>query len=378
MAGEADEPGSPPSAARTAGHDAGALRGDGELHMDGRGDARGERLPPGGEPGAGSGVRTSIHSRTSAGTVVNAFGSTRIREAVTRKSGSSPASSSAATMSRAAAASASARSSRRVVPGSARPVRVSASRSREASAATPPAGALSRARSRVWSMWSSTNPRSRASHSARAAGRRGRRRRRAWRPRARRRRRRSARASAARAGPTSAREPKVGVLKRAPSSSAKASTATPGTLGHGEPGRDAERPVEPPARPHAVEVRPRRPPRPVARGDRLAMTRRDRAPPASPPRAPARRTTSRPRPAPPSTPGGARRRARRRPPRAPRGGRAARPPRSPRHPPRLVGSATPHELAARDDHGHGVAAEPVRQVLRRTVEHDDVPALASA
>ena len=100
------------------------------------GGAGGERVAPGRRARSSSGVRPSIHSRTPDGTVVNAFGSTSMRAAVTRKSGSPPASSSAATISRAAAASASRRSSRRVVPAwSARPANVSASRIRDASAA---------------------------------------------------------------------------------------------------------------------------------------------------------------------------------------------------------------------------------------------------
>ena len=197
--------------------------------------------------------------------MVNAFGSTRIRAAVTRKSGSPPASSSAATISRAAAASASRRSSRRVVPAwSARPAKVSASRIREASERTPPAGAPSRSRSCVWSMCSSRKPRSRGSHdgaSASAAGSAP-----------------AARIASASATPSSSRpgervgdvEP-AGERARAERRRVEARALLVGErdhrdgrarpLGGGEPRRDAQRAVVAAAAADAVEVRAGRPPR---------------------------------------------------------------------------------------------------------------------
>ena len=168
----------------------------------------------------------------------------------------------AATISRAAAASASRRSSRGVVPAwSARPVSSTCSRSRAASRVTTPAGAPTR--------------RGPASGRCAARGSRA-----AARATPARRRSRPGRPPAAIASPsatpcsstrsstsstssrpTSAREPNVGVLKRAPSSSANEITATGTSLGHRERGGHAERAVEPPAAAHAVEVRAGRPPR---------------------------------------------------------------------------------------------------------------------
>ena len=74
--------------------------------------------------------------------------------------------------------------------------------------------------------------------------------------------------------PVSARLPKVGVLKRAPSSSAKAMTATGRVLGHGEGGAHAQRAVVAPAGAHAVEVRSDAPPRPRRVGQRPAVAGR--------------------------------------------------------------------------------------------------------
>ena len=95
-------------------------------------------------------------------------------------------------------------------------------------------------------------------------------------------------ASSTSSRPTSAREPNVGVLKRAPSSSANEITAsgTRRALGHREAGGDAERAVEAPAAAHAVEVRADRPPRPAARPGTPTGCPPGRAPSAarSPPR----------------------------------------------------------------------------------------------
>ena len=148
--------------------------------------------------------------------------------AVVTKSASCSASSPAATIRRAAAASASRRSPRRVVPAwSASPRSRACRRMREASARTTPAGTPATARSRLWSMCSSRNPRSRPSHSgappspdgstpsaviASASATPSSSRRASTSSRFRR--------------PTSARLPNVGVLKRPPSSSANDRTAT--------------------------------------------------------------------------------------------------------------------------------------------------------
>ena len=312
---------------------------------------RGRRRPPARRASRSaapaSGVRASIHSRTPDGTVVNAFGSTSMRAAVTRKSGSPPASSSAATISRAAAASASRRSPRRVVPAwSARPANVSARRMREASARTAPAGAPSRSRSCVWSMCSSTKPRRRLEPRRRVGE--------------------QVRVRAGRAHRVGERDPVVVAARehvgdveppdqraRAERRRVEARALLVGerdhgdaghALGHREARRDAERAVEAAAAADAVEVRARRPP-----GPRRVRDRPQRAG----------------RIALHAQPGGARllaeprlgggqlgrpgepvrcRPGRARSARARRAGRAARPPRSRAHPPGLVG---PHPDRAR-------------------------------
>ncbi len=262
---------------------------------------------------AGSGVRASIHSRTRAGTVVNAFGSTRIREAVTRKSGSSPASSSAATISRAAAARASARSCRRVVPAwSARPCSSSASRIRDASPRTAPAGRaepLEIARLvdvQLHEAAQAREPRGRIGQrlgvGAEAPHRVGER-----------------HAVVVAAGERVGDVEPADERARAERRRVEARALLVGEGEHGdarhalrdrEARGDAQRPVEAPAGAHAVEVRARRPPRPVTlrqRPERARGVARD----AQPGRArPARGTRPRPPRAPRSRRAGRRRRSR--------------------------------------------------------------------
>ena len=153
-----------------------------------------------------------------------------------------------------------------------RPGRVSrtSSRVRAASALTTPTGSPARASSVVWSMWISMNPASlvRATPGP-GRSRPDRPRPRASRRRATRRRRRGASSTAGRSSrPASALLPNVGVLNRAPSSSANDSTA----IGRPPPRRDLERaghperPVEAAAAPDAVQVRADPPPRRVGVG----------------------------------------------------------------------------------------------------------------
>ena len=274
------------------------------------------------------------------------------------------ASASARTITRAAAASASWRSSRGVVPAwSARPASSTCSRSRAARRVTTPAGRRAAATSRVWSMCSSRKPRSRSSHSGALASPAGSTPAPAiaspsvtpW---------SSMRASASSTSsrPASAREPNVGVLKRAPSSSANEMTATGSALGDREAGGDAERAVEAPARAHGVEVRAGRPPR--ARRVRAAPTgcRRGRARAAG--RSPPRGARTSPPPARPrrSTPAASWRRSSS----SPIG-----------HEIREQRPRARRPRRSRGDHlGDRVAAEAVGDVLDRRVEQDEVGALA--
>ena len=211
--------------------------------------------------------RASSHRRTWEAIVVSALGSTSIREAVTTMS--SVARWWAATMRIAARSSASERSWRRVVPAwSARPWRSACTRIRAASAAHDrealEVGCLVDVQ--LEEAAQAPEPRRRPrdaggidaggghrvgqAHAvvvARARGRRD------------------------RATPASARLPKVGVLKRAPSSSAKAMTATGACSATREGGAHAQRAVVAPAGAHAVEVRADAPPRLRRVGQRPAV-----------------------------------------------------------------------------------------------------------
>ena len=245
---------------------------------------------------SGSGARASSHRRTSAGTVVSALGSTRMRAAVTTKPGSPPARSSAATIRRAAAASASRRSSRRVVPAwSARPCSVGAQPHARGQRAHRPggrAGALEVARLVDVQLEEAAQPREPA---------RRRRRARPGRPRP----RASPRASvtpssSARARTVGEVEPpdeRAGAERRRVEARALLvgegdhGDAARGAAGDREGRGDAERAVEAPAAAHAVQVRADRPPR--ARRVRAAPTAGPpgRARRAARRRSPARRTT---------------------------------------------------------------------------------------
>ena len=137
---------------------------------------------------------------------------------------------------------------------------------RDASPRTSPAGAPSRARSRVWSMCSSTKPRSRGSQDGRVAQRAGIR---AEGPH------RVAEAHARVVDPArgvgdvepadeGARAERGGVEAGALLVGEGEDGDVAHALRDGEPGRDAERAVEAAPGAHAVQVRAGRPPRPVA------------------------------------------------------------------------------------------------------------------
>ena len=327
---------------------------------------------------AASGVRPSIQSRTPDGTVVNAFGSTSMRAAVTRKSGSPPDSSSAATISRAAAASASRRSARRVVPAwSARPANVSARRMREASARTAPAGAPSRSRSRVWSMWSSTKPRRRSSHDGASAS--------------------AVRVGSGRAHRVGERDPvvvgareHVGDVEppdqraRAERRRVEARALLVGErdhrdarqpLGDREARRHAERAVEAAAAADAVEMRARRPPRPGRVRDR--PQRAGRVALDAQPGGPRLRAEPRLGGRELGRPGEPVRPVRAEPDRLEAREPVAQLGRLDHEPTRQAWSGAPDELAGREDRRDGVVAEAVRDVLGGAVEQQHVGALAA-
>ena len=241
---------------------------------------------------------------------------------------------------------------------------------------TVPAGAPSRSRSRVWSMCSSTKPRSRASHDGASASAPGS----APNPRIA---SPSATPSSSRAGERVGHVEPADQRARAERRRVEARALLVGEGEHGdarhalrdrEARGDAERPVEAPAGAHAVEVRAGRPPRPVALRQRPERARRVARHPQPGGARPARGTTSRPPRAPPS------RRAGRRRPRGSRcalqperAGRAARPPSivtaSPATPGRAARArARPPAITA----ATGLWPEPVGDVLRRSVEQQHV------